>query len=443
VSKRILLIDSDEGFAQGLSSAMEARGFEPMLATDSEQGMSWAKEQAPDLIVVCVEAQPTNGYMVCTRLKKDEQLKSIPVILTSSQATPDSFEKHKKLKTRAEEYLIKPFAPQAMLEKASRLLGIELPAEAGGEEEIVAVEDEPLGLGDLVEGEDEPISLSAADVAEARSALNEEALLVEDVEEVVELQTESGEDELEMFDKAFDSLGGAGEPPPPRPTSRVAQAPLTPEAPARRPAFEITAPDDEDVLAGLGPDPEAEVAPVEQSGAQEVLKLKKELAAKSRELIGLQEQQAELEAQAQQLKEDAAKREANAKSLQQRADALAASAKKFERELSEAKKNAGDELKGRMAKLEKELNAARGELESLNGERDQLAEERDELKRQLEEAQISAGQNEDRAVKAYAKIKNEEKLREKARKALSIALQLLEESPSDDEEGGKKVSAKA
>ena len=74
-----------------------------------------------------------------------------------------------------------------------------------------------------------------------------------------------------------------------------------------------------------------------------------------------------------------------------------------------------------------------------------MAEERDELKRQLEEAQASAGQNEDRAVKAYAKIKSEEKLREKARKAISIALQLLEESGSDDEgpEDGKKVSAKA
>src|SRR5947209_10320962 len=108
--------------------------------------MSLAKKDNPDLIVVCVEAQPTNGYMLCTRLKKDEQLKSIPVILTSANATQDSFEKHKKLKTRAEEYLIKPFAPQLMIEKAASLLGVPVPAEQH-EEEIVAVEDEPLGLG--------------------------------------------------------------------------------------------------------------------------------------------------------------------------------------------------------------------------------------------------------------------------------------------------------
>src|SRR5207302_1259070 len=111
-----------------------------------------AKQESPDLIVVCVEAQPTNGYMLCTRLKKDESLKGIPVILTSANATADSFEKHKKLKTRAEEYLIKPFEPQVMLEKASALLGVELPA--AQEEEVIQMEDEPLGLGDLVEDEE-------------------------------------------------------------------------------------------------------------------------------------------------------------------------------------------------------------------------------------------------------------------------------------------------
>src|SRR4051812_24445491 len=147
--------------------------------------------------------------MLCTRLKKDEALKGIPVILTSANATPDSFEKHKKLKTRAEEYLIKPFEPQIMLEKASALMGVELPA--AQEEEVIQMEDEPLGLGDLVDGEDEPISLSEADAQEARSSSGpEEALVVDEVEEVEvaeEAPAAGGDDDLDMFDKAFDTLG--------------------------------------------------------------------------------------------------------------------------------------------------------------------------------------------------------------------------------------------
>src|SRR5438045_7203801 len=197
MAKRILVIDSDESFANCLAAAMSKSGLVPLTATNSEHGMTLAKQESPDLIVVCVEAQPTNGYMLCTRLKKDEKLKSIPVILTSANATPDSFEKHKKLKTRAEEYLIKPFAPQAMLEKASQLLGVKLPAEDGQDERG---DDDSLALGDLLESDEEPISLSAADVAEARSALTEEPLVVDEVEEVVEVSEgdRGGDDEPEV-----------------------------------------------------------------------------------------------------------------------------------------------------------------------------------------------------------------------------------------------------
>lgn len=486
MSKRILLIDSDEGFAQGLSSAIKARGFAATLATNSEQGMSLAKQENPDLIVVCVEAQPTNGYMLCTRLKKDDQLKAIPIILTSANATPDSFEKHKKLKTRAEEYLIKPFAPQIMLEKASQLLGVQLPPEQG-EEEIVAVEDEPLGLGDLVDGEDESISLSAADVAQARSALTEEPLVVEEVEEVIELPEEGGDKDLEMFDKAFDSLGTNGAQPPSSATSRFADAPAQAAAAPSKPAIaiEVEAPADDAVLRSLvqGEEPvavndpedfDARIAELESKLAErdaeldharkgaasstevirikesknkaekEILRLREELNAKDKELVELQEQQTALESQAQQLKDDAVKREAAAKSLQQRADALAAAAKKFERELTAAREEvkkggAAGELKSKLAAFEKELEAAKTEVAALTGEKDLLSEERDDLKKQLEEAQASAEKNEDRAVKAYAKIKNEEKLREKARKALEIALQLLEKNGADDEDADESA----
>ncbi len=430
MSKRILLIDSDEGFARGLSSAIKARGFAATLATNSEQGMSLAKKDNPDLIIVCVEAQPTNGYMLCTRLKKDDQLKDIPVILTSANATPDSFEKHKKLKTRAEDYLIKPFAPQAMLEKASQLLGVKLAPEQQGESV-----GEAFALGDLEGVEDEPISLSAADVAEARSALTEDPLVVEEVEEVVEIQEEAGgDDELEMFDKAFDSLGSTGGQPVPSTTTRFAEGQdgKAEEVELRelKEPTELSAPDDDDVLRSLDQHEPVSALPPRATKAEkpdkEVLRLKQELKAKDEELEELQEQ-------ARQLKDDAVKREAAAKTLQQRADALATAAKKLERD-----KGGSDELKSRMKQLEKELESARAELSAVTGEKDLLAEERDELKKQLEESQASAGQNEDRAVKAYARIKNGEKLREKARKALEIALQLLETASERENDESEK-----
>ena len=455
MSKRILLIDSDESFAQGLSAAATANGFTALTATNSEQGMTLAQKESPDLIVVCVEAQPTNGYMLCTRLKKDDRLKRIPVILTSANATPDSFEKHKKLKTRAEEYLIKPFGPQAMLEKASQLLGIPLQE---AQEEIVSMEDESLGLGDLVAGEDEPIQLSAEDAAQARVG-SEEEVLVDGIEEIVDAGEpkaagSGGDDDLEMFDQAFDALKPAGEPAPvEKPRLRIAPKPAIPDVDEPLPApTEISAPTDDEML-GL----EELAAPVQRMALRDprtkqdkdLLRLKEELHEKEKQLVELQEQQSGLEEQAQQLKDEAVKRDAAAKALQHRADALAAAAKKFERELTTAR----DQLKGGgggkkaadYEKLQSEHEELREQHRASEGEKDLLREEREELRKQLAEAKAAAQQNEERAIKAYQKIKSDEKLREKTRKALQIALALLEdgavESESDGEEPGKKKSA--
>ncbi len=344
-----------------------------------------------------------------------------------------------------------------------------------------------------MDGEDEPISLSDAEAAEARNGQPEEALVVEEVEEeILEVQEEpqqlADDDDLDMFDKAFDSLGAAPQPPP-APAARFEEA----QQDAGQPT-ELSAPDDDAVLRSLvqGDEPvavndpdlpvaldpelpaaaegdlEAHVAELEQRLAEreteleharkgagsttgiirakeaktraekEIVRLREELTARDRELVDLHEQQATLESDARQLKEEAARREAAIKALQQRADGLSAAAKKFERELSaareEAKKGAGEDLRARVAALEEELATARTEMTALNGEKELLAEERDDLRKQLEDAQADSARNEDRAVKAYGRIKSEEMLREKAKKALQIALRLLEENPADGEE---------
>ncbi|HWE23760.1 MAG TPA: response regulator [Myxococcales bacterium] len=421
--KRILLIDSDETFTKGLAAAATAAGFKTSTASDSEQGMALARQDNPDLIVVCVEAQPTNGYMLCTRLKKDDRLKQIPVILTSANATPDSFEKHKKLKTRAEDYLIKPFAPQAMLRKAAELLGTPAP---GDGESAVATDDESLGLGDLVEGEDEPIQLGESEVAEARSG-EEEAIDVEELEELVEIEEEpepaaertSGDEDLAMFDQAFDALkpsngaapAGVAKSPPRRPLDTKARSPAPAWTAPVAPGGEETLGPTDDAELLIEPEPAAAKAGAAPEG--ELRKLKAELA----------------------------ERDAAVKTAQQRADSLAAAAKKFERELTAAREEAKVGSKAEVAKLQAELSKAREEIAELTGERDLSREERDQLQQKLAQAQAAAKQNEDRAIKAYQKLKGDEKLKEKTRKALQIALALLDDVTIESADEGDKDSA--
>ena len=85
-----------------------------------------SKDDLPSLIVLCIDPKRT-GWAVCNRLRKSTTLKATPLIITSAEATEKDFEDHKKLKTRAEEYLHKPFAVEALVEMIGGLIGMPEP----------------------------------------------------------------------------------------------------------------------------------------------------------------------------------------------------------------------------------------------------------------------------------------------------------------------------
>jgi chromosome segregation ATPase len=77
-----------------------------------------------------------------------------------------------------------------------------------------------------------------------------------------------------------------------------------------------------------------------------------------------------------------------------------------------------------LEELRAELEVTRAEADGLRGE----AERRSgDLRKRVQELEAQAARHEERVVKAYQKIKGDERLKEKIRKALGVALQLLDE----------------
>ncbi len=112
----VLIIDADEEFSGRLRAALDSRGVSVQVTGDGRAGLDMARINIPDAIVVCVELPRMSGYSICAKLKKDAVLKSVALVITSAEATQETFEHHKKLRNRAEEYLRKPFEPQALVD---------------------------------------------------------------------------------------------------------------------------------------------------------------------------------------------------------------------------------------------------------------------------------------------------------------------------------------
>jgi DNA-binding response OmpR family regulator len=96
-------------------------GFVTVEAVDGEEGIKKVKEEKPDLILLDLILPSIDGFEVLSQIKKDENLKSIPVIILSNLGQKEEVEKG--LKMGAVDYLIKAhFTPGEIIEKIKNIL---------------------------------------------------------------------------------------------------------------------------------------------------------------------------------------------------------------------------------------------------------------------------------------------------------------------------------
>jgi CheY-like chemotaxis protein len=83
MAKQVLVIDDDRNFVKCLSVALSEHGYEPVSACDGNDGLRKILQTRPDLVVLDVMMPGKSGFILLKQLKKDEQLRDIPVIMLS------------------------------------------------------------------------------------------------------------------------------------------------------------------------------------------------------------------------------------------------------------------------------------------------------------------------------------------------------------------------
>jgi len=120
--KKIIVIDPEKKFWKTLEKVVDTDTCEIVFLENGKNLMSKLKEDNFDLIILNLELPDKNGFVYCNQIKKDSNLKKIPVIITSSEKTEEDFKQHKKLKVRAQEYLRKPISASTLKEAIKQFL---------------------------------------------------------------------------------------------------------------------------------------------------------------------------------------------------------------------------------------------------------------------------------------------------------------------------------
>ena len=120
MSRTILVVDDHEDNRRILRDLLRSAGYEIVEATTGEDGVAAAKARVPDLILMDIQLPGIDGYEATRRIKADEALRRIPLIVVTSYAL--SGDDAKALAAGADAYVAKPFSPRAMLAKIREYL---------------------------------------------------------------------------------------------------------------------------------------------------------------------------------------------------------------------------------------------------------------------------------------------------------------------------------
>lgn len=119
-AKRILVCDDDEMLVDLLQYRLEARGFEVLVARDGGEALATADRERPDAIVLDAMMPVMNGEQVLRSLRGSDAGKDIPVIMLTARRQERDIVG--ALELGANEYMIKPFIPEELITRLTRLL---------------------------------------------------------------------------------------------------------------------------------------------------------------------------------------------------------------------------------------------------------------------------------------------------------------------------------
>lgn len=119
--KTVLLVEDNEDNLVVYRTILEHVGFRVIEARDGEEGVSRAKENLPDLILMDISIPKMDGWEATQRLKAFENTKAIPIIALTAHALEE--DRQKALQAGCDGYLAKPVEPRRVVQEVERFVG--------------------------------------------------------------------------------------------------------------------------------------------------------------------------------------------------------------------------------------------------------------------------------------------------------------------------------
>lgn len=117
---KILIAEDERDIRDLVAFTLRFAGYEVFAATNGEEAVEMAPRVNPDLVLMDVRMPRMTGYDACRLMKANPDLKDIPVVFLSAKVQESEIQQG--MDAGAEDYLLKPFAPDQLTSRVKAIL---------------------------------------------------------------------------------------------------------------------------------------------------------------------------------------------------------------------------------------------------------------------------------------------------------------------------------
>lgn len=117
---KILIIEDEAAIRDMLKFTLTASDYEVVEAANAEDGWKLALEHKPDLILLDWMMPGTSGVALAKRLRQNDKTLTIPIIMLTARGEEE--DQVQGFDSGADDYVIKPFSPRALVARIQALL---------------------------------------------------------------------------------------------------------------------------------------------------------------------------------------------------------------------------------------------------------------------------------------------------------------------------------
>lgn len=182
MARKILLADDSVAVQKAVEATLEPRDFEVFSVSGGKAAIQEARRIHPDAILLDSDLPDVDGYELCSKLKRDPDLKDIPVILMTSDG--EGGEEARALEAGADAHLSKPFQGKELMDRVSSVVDL---TEASTIR-IESADIDVLDFGDELESTDESLRLDELDLVDKEGSLELTEEMGPELEEGAEIE---------------------------------------------------------------------------------------------------------------------------------------------------------------------------------------------------------------------------------------------------------------